>query len=99
MKKNKFPRTLLVMDVSEDRTDPTYIGSETPEDISEDYAGDPVAVYELVAVGSLSVEKQVDAKPVKKVSVSTKKMKTCSACGNTFAWHVENRPRHVFVAK
>jgi hypothetical protein len=62
MAKKRWPKTLLALRVDDD-----FIGvSETPEEISEEYADEPIGVYELIAVGKLSVEKQVEAKPVKK---------------------------------
>lgn len=63
MAKEKFPKKLLVFRTVDDSI---LICAETPEDISEEYADKPVAVYELVALGKFSVEKQVDAKLVKK---------------------------------
>lgn len=57
----KFPKKLLVV-----QADEVLICHETPEEISEEFADEQVAVYELVAIGKFSVEKQVDAKLVKK---------------------------------
>ncbi len=68
-KKKNFPRTLFAFETTDIADDPIIITAETPEDISEEYADQPVAVYQLIAVGKLNVEKSVDAKPVKKISV------------------------------
>lgn len=62
-KKNKFPKKLIVILDSEGETP---IAFETPEDISDQLADEPAAVYELVAVGKFNVEKSIDAKLVKK---------------------------------
>jgi hypothetical protein len=58
MAKKRWPKTLLALRVDDD-----FIGVS---EISEEYADEPIGVYELIAVGKLSVEKQVEAKPVKK---------------------------------
>ncbi len=68
-KKPKFPKTLFAFETTDIADDPIILTAETPEDISEDYADSPVAVYQLIAVGKLNVEKSVDAKPVKKLKV------------------------------
>jgi hypothetical protein len=69
MAKPKFPKTLIVHCATDLGDDPVYLTAETPEDISEDFADEPVAIYQLLAVGKFNVEKSVDAKPVKKVRV------------------------------
>lgn len=68
-KKNKFPKTLFVHRVDTFDDDEILITAETPEDIDEEHADQPVAVYQLIAVGKLNVEKSIDAKPVKKLKV------------------------------
>lgn len=62
MAKKKWPQKLIVALMDDD----TPIAFETPEDVSEDFADEQVAVYELVTIGKFRVEKQVDAKPVKR---------------------------------
>ena len=65
-KKDKFPQKVLVIQATDIGDDPVLLCAETPEEIGEEYEGETVAVYELVAIGKFSVEKQVDAKLVKK---------------------------------
>lgn len=95
MKKNKFPKKLLVV-IEEEGDEPYFISYETPEDISESFAGQSIAVYELVTVGKFTVEKQVDASPPKTKKAMLAADDVCNACGNTHAWHVMHRPRHIF---
>ena len=64
-KKSKFPSKLIVVRTSDFDDDDVMICHETPEDIDEEFADQPVAVYELVALGTFTVDKQVDAKLVK----------------------------------
>ena len=66
MAKKKFPKKLIVIETDDLGDYPILICHETPEEIPEEYADEPVAIYELVAYGKFSVEKQVDAKLVKK---------------------------------
>jgi len=66
MAKPKFPKKLIVVRANDTTEEPYLFCAETPEDLDEDFADAPVAVYELVAVGKFNVEKSVDAKPVKK---------------------------------
>lgn len=72
-KKKSFPKTLFAFETTDIADDPIILTAETPEDISEEYADSPVAVYQLIAVGKLNVEKSIDAKPVKKISIGKKK--------------------------
>lgn len=65
-KKQRFPKKLVVWNTIDRAEDQILLCAETPEEIGEEFDGDPVAVYELVAVGKFSVEKQIDAKLVKK---------------------------------
>lgn len=68
-KTKKFPKTLLAMRVDTFDDDDVITVAETAEDIGEEFADKPVAVYQLIAVGKLNVEKSVDAKPIKKLKV------------------------------
>jgi hypothetical protein len=58
MKKPKFPKRLIVIMDSEGETP---IAFETPEDISDQLADEPVAIYELVTTGKFNVEKSINA--------------------------------------
>jgi len=60
MKKNKFPKKLLVV-IEEDTDDAYLIPHERAEDISESFADKPVAVYELITIGKFTVDKHLDA--------------------------------------
>lgn len=62
MAKKRWPKKIIVTHLD----DGTLIASETPEDISEDFADEPIAVYELVATGKFRVERHVEAKLVNK---------------------------------
>lgn len=62
--KKKFPKKLIVV-LDSDSDGVTPIAFETPEDISDKLADEPIGIYELVAVGKFTVEKQVDAKLLK----------------------------------
>lgn len=62
MAKKKWPKKLIAFRMD----DGAVLVAETPEDIGEDFDGEPVGVYELTHVGKFACEKQVDAKPVKK---------------------------------
>jgi hypothetical protein len=64
MSKKSFPRKLLVVR-EEDTEEPYLIPFETPDDVSEDFAGQDIAVYELATVGKFTVEKHVNAQPLK----------------------------------
>lgn len=61
----KWPKKLVV--VLDSDGDP--MAFETPEDIADQLADEPIAIYELIAVGKFKVEKSVDAKLVKKIAV------------------------------
>lgn len=61
-KQKPMPRKVLVYQCS----DGVLLCVETPDDIGEDFDGERVGVYELTHVGKFTVEKQVDAKPVKR---------------------------------
>lgn len=73
--KKTFPKTLMVYETTTIADDPIMLCAETPEDISEEFADQPVAVYQLLAIGRLSVEKQVDARVVQKFDIKLDKPK------------------------
>lgn len=68
MGKDKFPRRLLVVRTTDTSDDPILICYETPEEIPEDFADEPIGVYELVTTGKLNVEKSVDGEPPKTIT-------------------------------
>lgn len=68
-KKNKFPKTLFVFHATDVGDDPILISSNSPEAIGEENAGEPIGVYELIAVGKLEVEKTISGVAIKKLKV------------------------------
>jgi hypothetical protein len=64
-KRKKMPKTLLAFRLDDD----TIVCGEHVDEVSEDFAGEMVGVYELRAVGKLNVEKSIDGKAVKKMKV------------------------------
>ena len=74
-KKKSFPKTLMVFETTDVADDPILITAETPEDIPEEFADQPVAIYQLLAIGKLSVEKQVDARVIQKFDIKLDKKK------------------------
>ena len=64
--KHRWPQKLLVVKTTDTSDDPILICYETPEEIPEEFANEPVAVYELLTTGTFNVEKSVDGKPPKK---------------------------------
>jgi len=68
-KKNKFPKTLIAFNTTDLGDDEVLLCAETPEDISEEFADQPVGIYQLIAVGKFNVEKSIDGKAVKKMKV------------------------------
>jgi hypothetical protein len=67
----RWPKKLIAVKLD----DGTIIVSETPEDISEDFADEPIAVYELLAIGKFRLERHVDAKLVDHDRLVKKKKK------------------------
>ena len=67
----KFPKKLIVALADEGEYPLAF---ETPEDMNEELADEPVGIYELVAVGKFTVEKQVDAKLIKSDPVNLDNM-------------------------
>jgi len=61
-KKKKWPKQLIAMRMDDD----TIVVGETPEEISEDFADEPVGIYQLVTTGKFEIEKSINGKPIKK---------------------------------
>lgn len=76
MRKPKFPKTLIVHRVADIDDEDVLITAETPEDISEEHADQPVAIYQLLAIGNFRVEKCIDGRVVQKFGIKLDDKKT-----------------------
>lgn len=69
IKKSPFPKTLMVYEVGTIDDTKVLATAETPDDIDEEFDGEPVAIYQLLAIGQLEVDKQVNGRVIQKFDI------------------------------